>query len=276
MSLIHKKIKFPIKPSQKELDFFFKNKKLYDLIKISNNYKPLSVNEIVKKNLPEYPPMLIDLYRLFNFIILNKRTTILEFGSGWSTLIMSLALSENKQYYSRDILSLRRNNPFEIFVLENKKKYLKKTQKLINKFKNKIDKKKFNAKINWFFSEVYMDLINDRYCTKYKKIPLCNPDFIYLDGPNLFSVKDKINNFTTDHKDLMPMVGDIIKLEYFFTPGTIIVTDGRSANAQFLRKNLQREWLYYYDKSFDQHVFYLNAECLGKWNRLQLNFYSRK
>ena len=30
-------------------------------------------------------------------------------------------------------------------------------------------------------------------------------------------VKDKLNNFTIDHKDLMPMVGDIIKFEYFLT-----------------------------------------------------------
>ena len=121
-----------------------------------------------------------------------------------------------------------------------------------------------------------MDVIDDRYCTQYKNLPLCNPDFIYLDGPNLFSVKNKINNFTTDHKDLMPMVGDIIKFEYFLTPGTIIVTDGRSANAQFLRDSFKRNWLYAYDKNFDQHLFYLNAESLGKWNNLQLKFYSSK
>jgi len=72
------------------------------------------------------------------------------------------------------------------------------------------------------------------------------------------------------------MVGDIIKFEYFLTPGTIIVTDGRSANAQFLRDSFKRNWLYTYDKSFDQHLFYLDAESLGKWNNLQLKFYSMK
>ena len=37
---------------------------------------------------------------------------------------------------------------------------------------------------------------------------------------------------------MMPMVGDILKFEYFLTPGTII-TDGRTANAQFLNENFK-------------------------------------
>ena len=120
-----------------------------------------------------------------------------------------------------------------------------------------------------------MTEINHKFCTNYKKLPRCNPDFIYLDGPNLFTTKNKINNFTVDHKDMMPMVGDILKFEYFLTPGTIIITDGRTANAQFLNENFKRNWIYKYDKKFDQNLFYLDAECLGKWNKLQLNFYSK-
>ena len=34
--------------------------------------------------------------KLFQYITLNKRTTILEFGSGWSSLIFLLALNENE------------------------------------------------------------------------------------------------------------------------------------------------------------------------------------
>ena len=34
-----------------------------------------------------------------------------------------------------------------------------------------------------------MSIFNDRICTQYKKLPLCNPDFIYLDGPYQFNVK---------------------------------------------------------------------------------------
>ena len=66
---------------------------------------------------------------------------------------------------------------------------------------------------------------------------LCNPDFIYLDGPDQWKVKRKINNINTGHKDLMPMACDILKFENFYTPGTIIIVDGRGANAKFLRDN---------------------------------------
>ena len=270
---ISKIIKIPKKIRGNDLLNFYKKKNLVELIKIYKSSRKLSVNEIVSGNLPPYPPNLQDLYRLYQFVILNKRTTILEFGSGWSSLIFSLALSENKKKYSKEIKQLRRNTPFELFVLENKKKYLNQSKNRIKKFRNKLGKDKFSSKINWHFSDVVMDIINNRYCTQYKKLPLCSPDFIYLDGPNLFTVKNKINNFTTDHKDLMPMVGDLIKIEYFLTPGTIIVTDGRSANAQFLRENFRRNWIYEYSKEFDQSLFYLNAECLGKWNKLQMKFY---
>ena len=272
---ISKKIKIPKKINTERLINFFKEKKLHDLIDFFYSSKKLSVNEVVSGNLPPYPPMLEDLYRLYQFIVLNKRTTILEFGSGWSSLIFNLALSENKKKYFSQVKSLRRNNPFELFILENQKKYLKKTKEKLNFYKKKIGSRFLNSKVNWNYSEVYMTEINHKFCTNYKKLPRCNPDFIYLDGPNLFTTKNKINNFTVDHKDMMPMVGDILKFEYFLTPGTIIVTDGRTANAQFLNENFKRNWIYKYDEKFDQNLFYLDAECLGKWNKLQLNFYSK-
>ena len=45
-------------------------------------------------------PQLGDLYRLYEFITLNKRTTVLEFGSGWSSLIIHLALHKLKKNIS--------------------------------------------------------------------------------------------------------------------------------------------------------------------------------
>ena len=51
-----------------------------------------------------------------------------------------------------------------------------------------------------------MTTFKDQFATQYKKLPLCNPDFIYLDGPDQFNIKKRINNFTTVHKDMMPMV----------------------------------------------------------------------
>ena len=66
-------------------------------------------------------PELNDLYNLYQFIILNKRTTICEFGSGYSSLIFNLALKELKNKFSNDVKNLRMNNPFELFIIENEK-----------------------------------------------------------------------------------------------------------------------------------------------------------
>jgi hypothetical protein len=205
---------------------------------------------------PTLAPNLIDLYRLYQFIVLNKRTTVLEFGSGWSTLVISMALKEVKEKYNKVVkkFNLRRNNLFELFCVDNEKKYLNITKKRIFSF-NRINKISKPIKVHYNFSDCLIEQFEGRYSTFYKRIPLCNPDFIYLDGPNLFNIKNKINNFTTAHPDMMPMGNDIIKIEYFLTPGTIILTDGRSANAKFLRDFFKRKWLYNHEKNFDQHIF---------------------
>ena len=61
---------------------------LKPLLKESKGEK-LSINSLTSKR--PFVPELNDLYRLYQFIKLNKRTTILEFGSGWSSLIFLLA-----------------------------------------------------------------------------------------------------------------------------------------------------------------------------------------
>ena len=112
------KIKLPANKTKKEILNFFKKKDLNPIIEESKK-KPLSANQMIVSN--PYMPELKDLYRLYQFVILNKRTTILEFGSGWSSLIFTLALMELKKHYSVKIKSLRRNNSFELFILENEK-----------------------------------------------------------------------------------------------------------------------------------------------------------
>ena len=91
--------------------------------------------------------------------------------------------------------------------------------------------KKNIPKVHYCYSQIEMTTFKDLISTQYKKLPLCNPDFIYLDGPDQFNIKKNVNGISTRHKDMMPMVSDILKFEYFYTPGTIILIDGRSANA---------------------------------------------
>ena len=68
------------------------------------------------------------------------------------------------------------------------------------------------------------------------------------------------------------MAADILSIEHFLLPGTLIVVDGRSANARFLKSNLQRKWSYSYCENFDQHFFELLEEPLGIYNKKQIDF----
>ena len=265
-------MKKPASKNQKFFENFFIKKGLKLLVDLSKNNKR-SVNQMIKNE--AYLPELNDLYNLYQYVLINKRTTILEFGSGWSTLIFSLALNELANKFSNEVKKLRRNNPFELFVIENEKKYLDITKNRILKF-NKYLKIKKPVKINYILSDVEMTTFNNRICTQYKKLPLCNPDFIYLDGPDQFKIKEDINGISTRHKDMMPMVCDILKFEYFLTPGTIIVSDGRAANIKFLKDHFKRNWKYINDKKNDQHLFWLVDPVLGKFHKLQLEFYNKR
>lgn len=265
------KLNKPKHKNERYIKNFFVKKNLREIVNLSKKGK-LPVNDKWVKE--EYAPVLADLYYLYQYVLLNKRTTILEFGSGWSTLIFSLALKELSDKYSNDVKKLRRNNTFELFVIENEKKYLNKTKKKISQL-NKSLKIKKPIKVNYFLSDVEMTTFNNRICTQYKSLPLCNPDFIYLDGPDQFKVKNSINGISTRHKDMMPMVCDILKFEYFYTPGTILICDGRGANAKFLKDNLKRNWRYSHDKKNDQHLFLLDDPIIGKYNEIQIKFYKK-
>ncbi len=241
----------------------FNNKNFVKKIEKINN--PFSDDHISKKNIDQFGPELFDLYRLHQIILKYKRTTVLEFGIGWSTKIFANALLINKKKFSKKVKSLRFNNPFEVHAVDNFKKYINETQKKLSTNEKKITFIKF--------SDVKMCQYNGIISTEYNQLPRINPDLIYLDGPSLFNVKGSINNISTSHKDYMPISCDILKIEYFLRPGTIIVIDGRTTNYRFLKNNLQRKWKSFDDFENDQYFLILDEPPLGKLNAEQKKFY---
>ena len=117
-----------------------------------------------------------------------------------------------------------------------------------------------------------MTTFGDRIATEYEVLPNVCPDLIYLDGPSQSSAVGEVNGISTRHPDRLPMSCDILKIEHFLLPGTLIVVDGRTANARFLKANLQREWRHEHDEEGDVHYFEMIEEPLGKWNRRQIEF----
>lgn len=256
-------------PSEKKLISYFikhrvfKNQNETKLLKKINN--PFSDEHITRKKIKQFGPELDDLYRLHQIVIKYKRVTILEFGIGWSTKIFANALLHNKNKFLNKVKKLRFNNPFELHAVDNFNNYISSTKKILNQTENAVTKIKY--------SPVSMTKFNERICTEYKKLPLINPDLIYLDGPSLFNVRGSINGISTAHPDFMPMSCDILKIESFLKPGTIIIIDGRTSNYRFLLNNLQRNWKSIENFKHDQYFLILNEKPLGRLNREQIRFH---
>lgn len=194
---------------------------------------------------------------------------MLEFGTGWSTLVSARALYDLKQKYLNEASKLRRKNLFELFVIDDYRKFLNYSKSRIKKHSDLN-----NVRIHWKYSPIILEYYNGQISTSYKNLHLCNPDFIYIDGPDLFSdVKGNAQGITTKHLDMMPMINDVLKFENFLNPGTIILLDGRAANAIFLKNNFKRNWLYYFDVEHDQHFFYLDDAPFGRINKEIIKFY---
>ncbi len=215
-----------------------------------------------QNNKTPFPVEYDDLIRLHYLACSRKVTTILEFGLGKSTSILGNALFNNKKrYYKYTSSKLRRGNLYQCYSVDNYQSWIDECKRIIPKdlLENKI--------INIELSTVITGQFQDKICTYYDPLPNICPDFIYLDGPDQFSAKGDIRGLSTKHQDRMPMAADILSIEHFLQPGTLIVVDGRTANARFLLTNLQRKWGYYHSEDWDQHFFELQEIPLGIYNK---------
>ena len=244
-----------------DLKAYIKEKGGLNKKSLKNNFESVDIN-----NKTPFAVELDDLIRLHFLVTSRKVTTILEFGVGKSTKVFDHALSINKfMYYSYVGNNLRRSNGFECHSIDTSRKWIKTT------------KKKFQTNyVQYHHAKCQVLTFNGRICTMYKKLPNICPDFIYLDAPDQYSPRGNVRGISTRHPDRLPMAGDLLAIEHFLLPGTLIVVDGRTANARFLKANFQRPWRYQYFGNFDQHFFELDESPLGVWNDRQIKFASSK
>lgn len=213
-------------------------------------------------NMEPYAPNLNDLVRLHHLVLSRRVTSILEFGVGKSTVIFDHALNLNRDRLSqRASESFRITDPFKCYSVDNSKHWL-----------SKVKKESDTKNVIFHFSECVVSTFNGRMCTFYTKLPNVTPNLIYIDGPDQFTPTGEVNGLHTRSPTRLSMSADVLILEHFLLPGTLIVVDGRAANARFLRCNLQRNWVYDYCEDSDQHFFELIEEPLGWLNKKFLDF----
>tara|TARA_X000000950_G_scaffold153988_1_gene189013 strand:- start:149 stop:940 length:792 start_codon:yes stop_codon:yes gene_type:complete len=216
-----------------------------------------------------YPYNTNDAYKLYNLIIKSKRLCALEFGSGWSTLIIAKALFDLKKTYLKDANKLRKQDKFCLYVVETSHKWKKITEKRIPKEIKK------EIKIKFLVTQSQMSLFNNKICTLYKKLPNCNPDFIYLDGPHIGDTKRNVSGINfSKNIDFTPMSGDLLLIENILIPGTIIHIDGRKNNFYFLKNNFQRNWKIFDYTKKDYFSLKLNDKPLGIYNKRVLKYFN--
>lgn len=210
---------------------------------------------------PEYD----DLCRLHYLALQRKFINILEFGSGFSTAVMADALKLLSEHFGGwTKTNVRCQSPFHIFAVEEEQRFLEITQKRLGSALAPF------ATVSR--SSVEFITFDNRFATVYSKLPNVSPDFIYLDGPSQFGTTMELNGFSFNSPARMPMSADILRFEFFLEPGTLVLVDGRTQNARFLKAYLKRNWVYHHDPVGDIHYFELQESPLGPYNKRKLDF----
>lgn len=208
------------------------------------------------------PPDIEDLVRIHRLIRQRKCFTVLEFGTGYSTIVIAHALAANKTDWNnmKDIPEIRNRFMFNLFTVDASEKWIKETEKKIPE--------KLKCHIHFHFSEVNIGTFNGQICHFYTNLPDVIPDFIYLDGPNPKDVNGSVNGMTFHCDERTVMSGDLLTMEPTFLPGLFILIDGRTNNVRFLLNNFKRKYQFNWDKGNDISTFELIEERLGKYNKL--------
>ena len=209
-----------------------------------------------------FPPETDDLVLLHRLIRNRKPFTILEFGLGYSTIIMADALEKNqKEWESLPYKPEIRNRfMFQLFSLDASNEWIEST-------KRRFPEHLFD-RVHFQQSDVEIGKFNGQLCHYYESLPDIVPDFIYLDGPSAKDVKGVMNGLSFKCEERTVMSGDLLLMESTFLPGTFIIVDGRTNNARFLERHFSRKYEIKWDREADVTTFELLEDRLGKYNLL--------
>lgn len=187
----------------------------------------------------ELPAQLNDLAFLHRIVRQRNPRCILEFGCGFSTIVMAHALADG--------------------VLHS----IDTSLEWIDNTRSKIGNK---HSVFFHHSPVQVGTFNGRLCHYYNNLPNVVPDFIYLDGPDPAAVIGSINGLSFENPDRTVMAADVLLMESTLLPGFFMVVDGRTNNARFLSRNLQRKYKVRWMRSADITTFEMLEPKLGYRN----------
>lgn len=205
-----------------------------------------------------YPPQVADLVRLHRLVRERMAQTVLEFGVGFSTVILADALAKNEADYLAlpDPPKLRNGQAFKLFSLDASEHWIERTRARLPA--------ELAGRVRFSHSRVVAGTFNGRLCHYYEKLPNVVADFIYLDGPMPKHVEGSVHGLDFSIDERTVMAADLLLMEPTMLPGTLILVDGRVNNARFLARNFQRPFRTTHDPAGDVTLFELDEPPLGR------------
>ncbi len=204
------------------------------------------------------PLHLDDLEFLYALIRENKSKVVLEFGIGYSTLVIAKALEKNRLEWDSNVRPFKtRDNLFTVNVVEANN-----DGRWMSGAMENISKSTPFGMVRVTTCPVIVGTFRDMICHYYTRIPNITPDFIYLDGPDPKDANGNVRGIHFNHSEALPMAADLLFMEPILLPGTDILIDGRTANARFLERNFQRNWLVNWLPDQDMTTFFLSERPL--------------
>jgi hypothetical protein len=252
--------------SKSDLDYF-NSEELNTFVEIQYEYNYTPYDSISPGNNVPCPADISDLVRLHKLIRQRRVLCVLEFGCGFSSIIMADALAKNKADYEAGYKTsgIRCLHPFQLFSIDADEHWIQEARNRLPSCLREI--------VTFAHSDVHIGTFNDRICSYYDALPDVTPDFIYLDGPAGKQVRGSLNGSSfCDNLERTVISADLLRLEPTFTPGTFIIVDGRTNNARFLKNNFQRNWNIVENPVADITTFELCTPPLGVHNLNRLKF----
>ena len=254
-----------------ELDQYIQQEKLDELIDFNflKGFQEGVYDAVSGQLQTPFPPVKQDLIQLHKYIRKNHFFTVLEFGTGFSTIIIADALQKNqKDFESLKVKPKIRNRfQFQLFSVDSSKEWIEASQQRIPDY--------LLNRIHLSFSPVEIGMYRHQICTFYKNLPDIIPDFIYVDGPDPQSVSGNINGISFKCWERTIVAGDILLMESTMLPGTHIWFDGRTNNTRFIDRNITRHFVKKWYRQLDITIYQLREEQLGKYNIFGKNLFKK-
>ena len=172
----------------------------------------------------EIAPEYLKLANLYKLVQTRKPKTVLEFGVGFSTIVMAAALKDNHDRY---------NHRGHLFTVDAEQHWIYNTESKITSELLKY--------VTFHHSPVKIYNLNNQLCTLYDELPDICPNFVHLDGPSIKSVTGNARGLS--YNEGRPIVAaDILLYESSAPLDFFIFVDGRWRNCNFLRNNLRGKY----------------------------------